>query len=729
MDKFIEALLKLVPFAAWLEEAGLSKELAAGLAVVFVAGLLWLLASLAKMGFKRWKGNRAARRLDPQFDYAAVRKATDIYIPTQFQNGSPTRQDEPGFTHQYVARNPLIPFFIKTAFNEKSDSERFYLILADSGMGKTTFMINLYLSYHSFFNRHRKHEMKIFRFSNPDTMTLVKAIKYEEAKDTILLLDALDEDPGIITEDPAVTPSEAFQQRVDEIIKATRNFAEVVMTCRTQYFPGQENDPYELNIRRPDEKGFYKLNKIYISPFTRDEVNQYLKKKYGYLPFFNRQKKKNAAQLVGNAKHLVMRPMMLSYIDDLLDDASNNFERDYDIYEVLIQKWLRREADKREYKEANRKVFIKNLYEVSQKTAVAIWQKSKNQGRLHLSREEAVAIATRHQIDLRPDKVTGQSLLTCDGPGNWKFAHKSIMEFFLAKHIAENQSGFMTYSFTGMDMAAHFCQELGLPQWIYIKGDIFQMGSPDTEIGREKIETQHPVKVSDFYMMAMPVTVRQFEQFIVATGHKTDADRHGGSRVWNGKKFEDKKGINWRCDVKGAIQEDKTHPVIHISWNDAVAFADWLGSTSKGSIRLPTEAEWEYACRAGTQTPFYTGENLTTAQANYNGNHPYNNHPKGRYLKSTTPVGTYPANAWGLHDMHGNIWEWCQDYYDEDYYQQCKEEGIVENPPGPETGTRRVVRGGSWGNYAVYCRTAHRNRVTPDSRFDDVGFRLVFVPQ
>lgn len=292
MDQFIEALLKLIPFTAWLEEAGLSKELAAGLAIAFVAGLLWLLGSLAKKGFERWKTQRAAKKLHPQFDYAAVHKATNIYIPTQWQNVSPTRREEPGFTHQFVVSQPLIPFLIKTVFNEKLESERFYLVLADSGMGKTTFMINLYLRYHSFFNRHRKHKMRIFRFSDPDTMALVKAIKYEEAKDTILLLDALDEDPGIVSQDPMVTPAEAFQKRVDEIIEATRNFADVVMTCRTQYFPDQEKDLVELKIRRPDEKGFYKLNKVYISPFTMAEVNQYLRKKYGYLPFLNRQKKK-----------------------------------------------------------------------------------------------------------------------------------------------------------------------------------------------------------------------------------------------------------------------------------------------------------------------------------------------------------------------------------------------------------------------------------------------------
>ncbi len=291
MDKLIEAILELLPFSVWLQQVGLSKEFSAGLSVVLVAALLWWLSAIANNALKRWNLQKTAAVLDPQFDYAAMRKATRYYIPTQFQNASPAREDEPGFTHQHVIRGPLIPFFLKTAFDHKQESERFYLILADSGMGKTTFMVNLYLRYHSFFNFRRRNHMRLFRFSHPDTMAQMKAIKYEEARKTILLLDALDEDPNIVSKDPAVTDAQAFQNRVDEIIAATRNFAEVVLTCRTQYFPGQEDDPYEIKVRRPDERGFYKLRKLYLSPFTIDEVKQYLRKKYGFFPFMRRNKK------------------------------------------------------------------------------------------------------------------------------------------------------------------------------------------------------------------------------------------------------------------------------------------------------------------------------------------------------------------------------------------------------------------------------------------------------
>ena len=121
-------------------------------------------------------------------------------------------------------------------------------------------------------------------------------------------------------------------------------------------------------------------------------------------------------------------------------------------------------------------------------------------------------------------------------------------------------------------------------------------------------------------------------------------------------------------------------------------------------------------------------ENLTTVQANYNGNYPYKDNRKGKYIGKTIPVGSYQPNAWGLYDMHGNVWEWCRDWYGEKYYDECKKQGTVENPVGPQTGSSRVVRGGGWYNYAQNCRSAYRSSGSPSRRLNFIGFRLVFVP-
>lgn len=226
-----------------------------------------------------------------------------------------------------------------------------------------------------------------------------------------------------------------------------------------------------------------------------------------------------------------------------------------------------------------------------------------------------------------------------------------------------------------------------------IKGGEFAMGGD--ELDWEK--PIHSVKISPFRLGRYVVTAGQYQRF--------DPD-HRKQNVKGNERFF----------------EDENQPVINVSWYDAYIFCKWAGG------RLPTEAEWEYACRAGTTTPFNTGENLTTEQANYDGNYPYKNFPKGKYLKKTTPVGSYDPNAWGLYDMHGNVYEWCQDWFDTDYYEACKKQGVAQNPPGPETGSNRVLRGGYWRGDAQGCRSANRNRDRPELRYDDIGFRLVFVP-
>lgn len=222
--------------------------------------------------------------------------------------------------------------------------------------------------------------------------------------------------------------------------------------------------------------------------------------------------------------------------------------------------------------------------------------------------------------------------------------------------------------------------------WANIPQGTFIMGSPIKEVDRGNDETQHQVTVNAFKMSKYEITFEQYDMFCSATGKELPLDKGWG----RGKR-----------------------PVINVSWNDARAFAVWMG------CRLPTEAEWEYACRAGTTTPFYTGDNITTLQANYNGLYPYNNNLRGVNRERTLPVGSFAPNPWGLHDMHGNVWEWCSDF-----------NGIYQtnpqlNPKGPTTGLNRIVRGGSWSNFARNCRSAGRNDGDPEKGYASTGFRIV----
>ena len=269
------------------------------------------------------------------------------------------------------------------------------------------------------------------------------------------------------------------------------------------------------------------------------------------------------------------------------------------------------------------------------------------------------------------------------------------------------------------------------PDFVRIPAGEFMMGSPEDEPGRYSDEgPQHSVRLSEFYMSKYVVTLEEFRKFIEDTKYETDAEKSNSSGIWDGKEWKDKEGINWRHGVKGELRSasEDNHPVLHVSWNDAEAYCKWLSGKTGKKFRLPTEAEWEYSCRSGTTTPFNTGANLTTDQANYDGNYPYNNNPKGQYRSKTVAVDNFDPNAWGLYNMHGNVREWCSDWFGGNYYEECKAKGVVENPSGPETGSHRVLRGGFWNSHARHCRSAYRNNDTPDYRSYFVGFRLVFVP-
>jgi formylglycine-generating enzyme required for sulfatase activity len=156
-------------------------------------------------------------------------------------------------------------------------------------------------------------------------------------------------------------------------------------------------------------------------------------------------------------------------------------------------------------------------------------------------------------------------------------------------------------------------------------------------------------------------------------------------------------------------------PVTNVTWQEADAYCKKLGK------RLPTEAEWEYACRAGTKTPFFWGVTITDEQANFDASKPYGGSPAGMFKGKVVPVGSYPPNGWNLHDMTGNVAEWCSDWYDIAYYGNSP--GV--NPKGPAAGKLKVVRGGSWSSDGNGLRSANRSAYNPDLRLGVIGFRCV----
>jgi formylglycine-generating enzyme required for sulfatase activity len=257
----------------------------------------------------------------------------------------------------------------------------------------------------------------------------------------------------------------------------------------------------------------------------------------------------------------------------------------------------------------------------------------------------------------------------------------------------------------------------------------FTMGSPVSEKGRRADEPQHKVRITrDFFLGRCEVTRGQFKQFVEATGYRTEAERgaRGGYGV-DSQSFKllgpDKK-FDWR--VTGFEQTDE-HPVVNVSWNDAVAFCRWLGETEGDVFRLPTEAEWEYACRAGKTTSFTSGDDpeQVVEYANIVDTRAHEIYPDRIAVAAsdgfvfTAPVGTFRPNAWGLYDMHGNVWEWTADWY------AVPEATDVVDPHGPASGREKVIRGGDWYHDWSFARSAQRYPIPPDLCRRHAGFRVV----
>jgi formylglycine-generating enzyme len=285
-------------------------------------------------------------------------------------------------------------------------------------------------------------------------------------------------------------------------------------------------------------------------------------------------------------------------------------------------------------------------------------------------------------------------------------------------------------------------------EMVLIPSGEFMMGSSDAERTKfikefelkddvfDDEKPQHRVRITKpIWVSAHEVTVGQFREFVDDTQYKTDAEKNGGSRYWDPEDGEFKgpdPSKTWRDPGFPGFKQTDDHPVTCVSWNDAQAFCKWLSTREGQNYRLLTEAEWEYACRAGTNTAFCSGDDGDSIgqYGNIADKSFEAKYPKWRAINAddgfvfTSPVGRYRSNAFGLYDMHGNVYEWCSDYYDAGAYATSRS----DDPVGPKTSEYRVLRGGSWYNDSRYSRSAYRSRNPPDIRNYIVGFRLSRTP-
>jgi formylglycine-generating enzyme required for sulfatase activity len=265
--------------------------------------------------------------------------------------------------------------------------------------------------------------------------------------------------------------------------------------------------------------------------------------------------------------------------------------------------------------------------------------------------------------------------------------------------------------------------------YVLIKSGTFLMGSPEGELhAKDDERPQTKVTITrDFRMAATPVTVGQFDGFVRATGYQTVSEREGWSHYYTPDGIEERVGMTWRDP---GFAQDKDHPVVNVGWEDVQAYCAFLTETTGKTVRLPTEAEWEYACRAGTTTAYWWGDkgedgagranffDITAASVINDGREA--DFPFEDGYVYTSPVATFEPNPWGLYDMHGNVWEWCSDLYPGPHPG-----GALVDPKGASEGEYHIRRGGSWYPGPGTARSANRGRSRNDFRVNNRGFRVV----
>lgn len=328
------------------------------------------------------------------------RKAVShYYVSTRAQDVDPCEQEEIRENNGKFFSVLLIPFFMKEAFSDSS-AGRFFLVLADSGMGKTTFLLRLYKECLVSGRFWRRKRVKLISLSSPKCFEHIEAI--EDKENTILLLDALDEN------NDAINNCDEFLKK---LIAASCDFKRIVITCRTQFFPSLKDEPFQTGIILPDHRT--EIVKKYLAPFSDDEVKKYLKMRFR----FNRKLQKKAFKIVQKVPTVMARPLILNWID-LLCDSNSGYKHSFEIYNTIIEKWIEREnLAKGDYR----------LFELS----LAIADEMLNAQSTTISAKKVDKIAKSKKLDLRPIIAKSRSLLNRNGKGEYKFAHRSFFEFFV----------------------------------------------------------------------------------------------------------------------------------------------------------------------------------------------------------------------------------------------------------------------------------------------------------
>ena len=419
--------------------------------IVIVGFLIYILCELKKylnkiwgLLYKNriWRKEYIKRELEHSYADYLQKEKKKCYIPTQCQGTPPHNFDEPDEAVTSSPKEELVSMFINRFFKPNNTNRLLYCILAGSGMGKTTFAVQLFLEYINNYNESNiPYQIFIKDMAEAKVLEEVKRLSERpdvNANQSILILDALDENHKA---------SEDFEKFKEELESVIEPFKFVVITCRAQFFPDEQSVPAYSKIRKnTGDKNLLKYNKLYICPFSPDDIDKYIEKKY------NRRDRKKAKAIIEKCKHLMARPVLLSHIDDLIGD-NTEYQTEADIYGALIEKWVKREVN--EIPDQTKKLELQNeLLEFSMSLACKIYTIWKETGEFKLSSQELDDFCRQEGYDTSKYQFKARSLINHDALGAYKFSHKSFLEYFLALKYFHNPS--FDFSFLGMDMAELF---------------------------------------------------------------------------------------------------------------------------------------------------------------------------------------------------------------------------------------------------------------------------------
>lgn len=391
--------------------------------VKLIVGIIAILTAGIK-AFNWWRKQRDQRKLEnglsaDLYSREMIEDALRYYIEPDCQSLDPAGGDEP---HKVISTKEPLFKKLDEAFRNPSQY-RYIFLLADSGMGKSTFALNYYAR--NVRQRKRPFVVALLPLGIPDVDKYITEIP--DPKNTVLFLDAFDEDTLAIVD---------YKERLRDLLALTQRFKKVLITCRTQFFPKEEEIPTETGVIKvgPRETGgrHYTFHKMYLSPFTNEQVEAYLKRRFRLWQWETRRK---ARKLVEKIPNLVIRPMLLARIDDLLE-SETDIQSTFELYETMVDSWLEREQE-----QVSGGVDKTALREFSEQMAVDLYRNRKARGAERISREDLLLLAKKWEIPLEDWQLTGRSLLNRDAVGNYKFAHRSIMEFlFVQQFITGNEA-------------------------------------------------------------------------------------------------------------------------------------------------------------------------------------------------------------------------------------------------------------------------------------------------